>query len=224
MIPIILSAVLGIIQLLSRVYIKFVERHHSFFVKFGAGIFITLIIMELLPEVETGLQAIGSHSFLLVLLGFVATYAVWDGVGKRKSHKRFKDIKTAGIMCTYFMLGFVLVLISNLSPPYNALEFLVFIPLASYVIAKTYRFHKEVRVSWLRELLVASTPLYGAAIATILNLHKAAFYYAFSFLFGVLFFIALNEVLREVRERRYAYFLLGLAVGFILLLVAHLPV
>ncbi|MCK4326844.1 MAG: hypothetical protein KAW41_00020 [Candidatus Diapherotrites archaeon] len=231
MIPIVLAAVLTIVHFFSEKTANRVKEFHHEITSFSAGIFITYIMLEVLPELTMGVGFIGENVYLLLLLGFTAFHVAEKYVYQHVQNKKMllKDLAhlhIAGFIADSFILGFALVMFFGIPLSGGKLGYLVFIPFLLHTLSSSIsvrHIHEHFNSNKLEELVLSLSTVFGAVVATALELRAVAFYAVFSLVMGVLLYVVIRDLVPDGREGRPMYFLLGMALSLVLIAIAGMP-
>jgi len=224
MIVFVLAAVLSLVNLFSELYSSKIERIHSGFISFSAGLFITFIFMEIFPETLKGLDFLGHNLFVLILLGFVVFHLGEKFVYQHIKHKKLmlKDlafIHIGGFFIYHFVIGIMLFL--SFSTGITSLGLFAFALLLTHIIASSVSLtHIDEFVGMNKPvmILLASAPLAGTVFASLLKPSPEIYYSLFAFVLGAVFYIVTRDMLPEEKEGNSKLFL----AGFVLSLAAIL--
>ena len=226
--PIILAIILSIIHYFSEIVSEKVEKYHAQLISVSAGIVITLIFIEIIPELLRINQSLNDAVFLFMLLGFVMFHVsekfLYQHIKtKKKLMKDLAELHFLGFFIDHFLLGFLLVLaITTIS-----LGFLIFIPLVFHTIASSIsleHIHERTKYSLKSKILLSSSTTIGALIAFFLIPPSTVYLLLFALLTGSLLYISTRDMLPGGKEGNPLYFLVGVLIMILLLLLIKIPV
>ncbi|MFC2174826.1 hypothetical protein ACFLQ2_03055 [archaeon] len=228
LIPIVLAAVLTLVHYFSERTANRVKKFHNEIMSFSAGIFITYIILEVLPELTLGTSFIGENVYLLLLIGFTAFHVaekyVYQHVqNKKRLLKDLAHLHIAGFIADSFILGFALVMFFGIPMTGGKLGYLVFIPFLLHTLSSSIsvrHIHEHFKSNKMEELMLSLSTVFGAVVATVLGLKAVAFYAVFSLVMGVLLYVVIRDLVPDNQEGRPMYFLLGISVSLVLIALA----
>ena len=231
LIPIALAAVLTLVHYFSERTANRVKKFHNEITSFSAGIFITYIMLEVLPELTIGTRVLGDNVYLLLLIGFTAFHVAEKYVYQHITHrnklmKNLAHLHIAGFIADSFILGFALVIFFGIPLEGGKLGYLVFIPFLLHTLSSSIsvrHIHQHFKSGKLEEAALSISTVAGAAVATVLGLKEVAFYAVFSLVMGVLLYVVIRDLIPENREGRPMYFLLGMALSLVLIAIAGMP-
>jgi len=232
LVPIALAAVLTVVHYFSDRTVDRVRRFHNEITSFSAGIFITYIILEVLPELTLGTRVLGQNVYLLLLIGFTAfhvaeKYVYQHITNKNKLMKNLANLHVAGFIADSFIVGFALVIFFGIPFGGEKLGYLVFIPFLLHTLSSSIsvrHIHKHFKSGRWEELVLSLSTVAGAVVATLLELKEVAFYAVFSLVMGVLLYVVIRDLVPDNQEGRPKYFLLGMALSLVLVAVTGMPV
>ena len=230
MIAILLAFVLTAIHYLSEHTVGSVKKYYPEITSFSAGIFITYLILEILPELTVGTPYLGENVYLLLLIGFTTFHIAEKYLYQHIQHRKelIKDLAhlhIAGFIADSFIVGFALVIFFDATGGMGRLGYLVFIPFMLHTLSSAIsvrHIHEHFKSSKLEEALLSLSTIGGAIVATVLELKSIAFYAVFSLIAGVLLYIVIRDLVPNKGEGRPMYFMLGMALSLVLIALAIL--
>jgi hypothetical protein len=205
-----LGLALGLAHYFGEVMNPRLEKYHSELISLAAGIFVTLLFIDLLPA-----AANSNLNFSLILLGFIIYHSLERVVYQRHpSQFDTKQLSVAGFFFANFLNGVTISLIFGTDPE---LAYFVFFPMLLTELASSTMLSKLLERmqgrSFLKILLAASVFL-GALAASFLNPDKGFASNVFAFVIGTTFYIVIRDMLPKHREGNLAYFLIGVIVMY----------
>jgi len=226
--PIALAAVLTLLHIASEWFDEHVHRWHSEIVSLSAGVFISFMFIVLLPQLTVGTAYFGNEIYAIALLGFVAYHLAEKYMYQHVTHRRelMRDLAhahRAGFFLDGMVVGASLVLFFDVYSQLTAT--VLFIPLALHIIASTIsakHIHEHFRSGVLEKLALSAAPLAGALLASLAGLQNHQFYLLYALMVGALFYVVIRGVLPEDKKGKPLFFLVGAAIGLLLLKVEHL--
>ncbi len=226
-IPLVLSAILSIVHFFSEKTVNRVKKYHQEIMSFSAGIFITYILLEVLPELTLGTDFLGKNVYLLLLLGFATFHVtekyVYQHVKNKKTlMKDLAHLHIAGFIADSFILGFALVVFLDTSQMTSKLGYLIFVPFLLHTLSSSIsvrHIHEHFKSNKTEELLLSLSTIGGTVVAILLGLKAVAFYAVFSFVTGVLLYVVIRDLVPDDADGRSLYFLLGMALSLVLVAV-----
>ncbi len=229
--PILLASILTLVHYFSEHGSKHINKYYNQVISLSAGIFITYILLEILPELSIAATVVGESIYIALLVGFVAFHIsekyVYQHVrNKKELLEELEHLHIAGFVIDHFIVGFTLVLLFHLPGEYSVLGWLVFVPFVLHTISSTLSLKhicRHLKATKLERLALSTSTIAGAAIATIMNLQKEPFYIAFGFMMGMLLYVVVRDILPQEREGKPYYFIIGVMLSMILIELAKLP-
>ena len=232
--PILLSFFSTIGEKITRRYGR--SRHaKQQMLSFAAGITITFLFLNLLPDLFTGTKHLAWFLYLYVLLGFTFYLILQEMLYKYSpnTNKLAFELREshAVIAFTYhFIIGIIFVEVIKLENLLN--DFLFFLPIQIHVIFSSLASHHNIKTSnyqssgfdKLLQWLVVIAPVLGALSAIYLNISQAISYSLIAVIGGILLFITIRELIPKPKEARPFYFILGMLVYISLLALRFLVI
>lgn len=223
--PLALAFILSLVYLIGNRFFKKTEKYHPHIMSLGSGMLITLIILEIFPQIFTsGFASIGSFVFLGLLSGFVGYHLFEKYAYRRRQRvKNLGRLHVIGFGVDNFIDGFILVLFFGLAGIQNVLILLLFVPLLLSNIAEPIslrHLHKGLKLRASTFTLLAFTTVYGAVIGAFLTLNDAQFFFAMSVMTGILLYFVVRDEIPAYPKDRPVFFLVGvIAIALIILSV-----
>lgn len=213
MIAIVIAFLLTVIHFFSKKISKIIESHHINITSFSAGMFITLIFLEFLPRMTLGLEY-GAPVFLVLTFGFILfhlseKYLYQHIKDKKILLKDLAELHNIGFFINHLMVGFVLVLVFELTKSYT--NYLIIVPFLLHTISSSMsleHIRRRIRTKFNKILLSTSTFL-GALFAYLIELDFFWHYTLFAFFLGSLFYISIRDMLPHGKKGNPLMFLIG---------------
>tara|TARA_Y100000310_G_C20644086_1_gene795609 strand:- start:611 stop:1288 length:678 start_codon:yes stop_codon:yes gene_type:complete len=188
------------------------------FISFAGGISISYMVLILLPEVYSGAIKINQLLYLSVLAGFGTFHIIEKYIRLRYSYikyKRHHDLIHTIISFIYFLIvGFVLVKLIDTN---IITGFLFFIPILFHIVIDSIP--KKISKKPFLKILIASSPLLGALVATFISVTEAVMIALLGIISGVLLYTVTRESIPKEREGKPIFFLIGLLLFTVLILI-----
>ena len=215
MIAVVIAFFLTMLHFFSSRISKIIEKHHINITSFSAGMFITLIFIHFLPELNIGLEY-KSPVYLLLTFGFVTfhlseKYLYQHIKNKKALLKDLAELHNFGFFIDHLMIGFVLVLTFELARYTN---YLVIVPLLLHTVSSSIsleHIHERIKTKINKFMLSISTFL-GALIAHFIELEHFWYFTLFSFFLGSLLYISIRDMLPGGKKGNPLMFLIGFLV------------
>jgi len=214
-----LAAILSIVYLFSYRISKNLERWHEYIISIGSGMVITVIFVEVLPDlISEGVKFLSANAIALSIFGGLVGYHLIEKYTYKHSSKtilreRLGYLHVVGFIIDNFLEGFVLVLIFGLTQIDNFVVLVLFIPLLlGDIAASTTLKHLDDRfnLGFIGIAFVSSTVLLGALTAMYLNLSGGLFYSAVGIITGVFLYFVTRDELPRGRKGKPLVFLLAI--------------
>lgn len=224
MLPLILALILSITHFFSKKISKRIEKYHTNIVSFSAGIFITIIFIFLLPEVIQGYNIV--NVYLIMLVGFVLfhiteKYLYQHVKNKKVLMKDLAELHILGFFIDHFVIGIILVLIFSIQ---KQLDYILFIPFFLHTVSSSLSLEHidEKSKTNINKIILASSTFIGALFATALRLNEVLFYSLFSLTIGMLFYIAIRDMLPKDKVGDPLSFLIGVIITLMFVLFSFI--
>ena len=189
------------------------------FISVSAGVSITYIFLILLPEIYSGAMEINRLLFLALLFGFGIFHIIekyirqnFTGPALRKEHR---IVHSSTSFVYFFVVGFLLVKLSGDDGSLSAI--LLFIPIMLHIVIDSLP-RRHTKKHHLRALS-ASSPVLGAILATFLDIGAAGNIALLGIVGGALLYTVVRESLPRERVGKPLYFIIGLLLFTILILL-----
>jgi len=226
--PLFLAIALSVLHFFSEEYSGKIEGFHSELVSFSAGLFITFIFLDLLPEFLNGLQFAGENIFLALLLGFVVfhmgeKYIYQHITNKRELLKDLTAIHALGFFFDHFTVGVALFLV--FSVPIPTFGLLLFIPLLLHTVSSSLslsHLDEVYRRKSVFGFLLPLSPVIGVLAAWLLNPTTALYYILFSIVVGALLYVVIRDMIPSGKKGDLPAFIIGFIVSLAILLFVRL--
>jgi len=189
------------------------------FISISAGVSVSYIFLILLPEIYKGAMNINRLLFLAILFGFGAFHIIekyirqnFVGPALRKEHRA---VHSSTSFIYFFVVGFLLVKLAESDGSLSSM--LLFIPIMLHIIIDSLP-RRHTKKHHLRALS-ASSPFLGAILATLIDVGKTGNVILLGIVGGALLYTVVRESLPRDREGRPMYFITGLLLFTVLILL-----
>ena len=187
-------------------------------ISFSAGVSVSYIFLNMLPEIYTGAIGISNLLFLPILFGFSAFHLLEKHIRqyhvKGELRKEHQLVHTASSFLYFFVVGFVLVKITETS---SINSILLFIPILLHVIIDSLP-RRTTKKHHLRAVF-ASSAFLGAIAATFVDFGIIVDLSLLGIVGGALLYTVIRESIPKEREGRPLYFAIGLLLFTILIMI-----
>lgn len=230
--PLVFALFLSVVHFLSNKISVKIERYHPYLISLSAGIFITYILLAMLPELSKGFGIVGESIYLALLGGFaffhlIEKYTYQHYRNKRRLMDDIAHLYMAGFIFDSFVVGFTIVILYKISTPLSALAILPIVPYALHCLASSLsleHIHERFASTVLGRLSLSSSTFIGAVIATMIDVTIEQFYILFAFLLGILIYIVTRNTVPEGRKGVPTFFVIGIILTLFLLWISHFAV
>jgi len=214
-----LSFILSVVDFLTEGYFSKASPNKMKFISVSAGVSVAYIFLIMLPEIYVESFSISKVLFLSILFGFGAFHIIekyirqnFTGTALRKEHRM---VHSSTSFVYFFVVGFLLVKLAENDS--NLAAFLLFIPILLHIVIDSLP-RRHTQKTHLRALS-ASAPFLGALIATILDIGRAGNVILLGIVGGALLYTVVRESLPREREGKPLYFLTGVFLFTIIVLL-----
>lgn len=221
----IFAAVLGFAHYISNRFRFLQSKYQQNVISLIAGISLTYLLLVLLPDFYTEALLANKLILFFVLLGFALFHLV-DKFIYQKIDKAYvkKDIRIAhgiGIVFYYFVIGFVLSGLSNISLRQGLL---FFVPIMLYAIVSNV-YSVGVRGIRSKELLSLNfiqsvAPLAGVALAMMLVIPAGVLAAFVGIVAGMWTFIIVRDVIPYDEKGKPVYFIMGVILYALVIVIS----
>jgi len=222
-ITILAALVLSAIHLIAPRFKKFLRGRHVQLMSLSAGMFLSYIFLEGLDNIIEAHANLGKIILVYFFAGF-ALYHVFNkylyqhAKNEQEAKKEADELVYAGAIIDALFTGFALAILLDLSQP----AYFALIPFMLHTFSATLTVqlhHEHFKTPAILRYLLSFAPLIGAIIGLVLLVETNAFYSLLAFVTGAVLYIAVRHMLPGGKEGNIWYFLLGGAIGIILLLL-----
>lgn len=214
-----LAAVLSIIDFITEGLFLKASPAKMKFISASAGVSVSYIFLILLPEIYSGSLKISRVLFLTILFGFGIFHIIekyirqnFTGPALRKEHRLVHSITS---FVYFFVVGFLLVKLAQGNSNLHA--FLLFIPIALHIVIDSLP-RRHTKKQHLRALS-ASSPFLGALTASVFDVGNMGNVALLGIVGGALLYTVVRESLPREREGKPLYFIMGLLLFTVLVLL-----
>ncbi len=213
-IPIILAILLSLLHLFSDYFANLTKKYYKQLLSLSAGILLTIIFLELLPQIIEGTKIINDKVYIFLLLGFISFHLLEKEIchhihNKKILQKEITNVHSLAFFLEHFIIGATLVLLTT------AISFIILIPFILLTISSSILLqviHKTSKSKTIKIILASSTTI-GALTATFITLNPQIYYPLFSFITGTLIYIVARDIIpQEEKIEKTFFFLLGILI------------
>ena len=215
----ILALILSIVDFFTEGLFSKSSPNKMKFISISAGVSVSYIFLILLPEIYFASVEISRLLFLAVLFGFGAFHIVekyirqnFTGPALRKEHRL---IHSSTSFVYFFVVGFLLVKLAEGNSSLSSV--LLFVPIMLHIIIDSLP-RRHTKKHHLRALS-ASSPFLGAILASFVDIGNTGNVILLGIVGGALLYTVVRESLPRDREGRPMYFITGLLLFTVLILL-----
>ena len=215
----ILALILSVVDFFTEGLFSKSSPNKMRFISISAGVSVSYIFLILLPEIYSGSIAISRLLFLAVLFGFGVFHIIekyirqnFTGPALRKEHRA---VHSSTSFVYFFVVGFLLVKLAESNSGLSSV--LLFIPIMLHIIIDSLP-RRHTKKHHLRALS-ASSPFLGAILASFVDIGNIGNVALLGVVGGGLLYTVVRESLPRDREGRPMYFITGLLLFTVLILL-----
>lgn len=216
--PLILGIALAVIHYFSEKFHLLEHIHRMKFISFTGGIFITYLILDLLPALFEGGVMESRISLLFVLIGFslfhlLEKYVYREAQNREVLRKELKEIHSLTFFLYHFVIGMILVSVIDKLGLMTGILFFIPIFLITLVSSISLKeIHGRIREKKAVKLLLSISTLLGVVVATLFPLTFLLYSILLGFVVGALLFVVIVDSIPRERKGEPVFFILGVAL------------
>jgi len=218
-IGLVLASILSVVDFFTEGLFSKSSPNKMKFISISAGVSVSYIFLILLPEIYSGAIVISKLLFLSILFGFGMFHLIekyirqnFTGPALRKEHRL---VHSSTSFVYFFVVGFLLVKLAEGDSTLSST--LLFIPIMLHIIIDSLP-RRHTKKHYLRALS-ASSPFLGAILASFIDIGKTGNVILLGIVGGALLYTVVRESLPREREGRPLYFLTGVLLFTIVVLL-----
>lgn len=213
MLPIIFSLILGATHFWNEnIQIK-QDYVRVRFISFIAGISVTYVFLNLLPEVYQGFEVFNRFIFVSLLAGFTLAHLVEKYVYQHSAPQTLKErlgsVHSIAFFVYHLLIGVILVKLNKTDSLNSVLFFLPILFYSAVGIVALEKIHSKVWERPLVKFILSASTLLGVLIADFLLGFNTFFNLLFGFIVGIFLYISLIDFIPREAKGRPEYFALG---------------
>lgn len=216
----ILPVVYSLILAFTHFFNEKIQIRHEYvrvrLISFIAGISVTYIFLNLLPEVYRGFEDFDRFIFVSVLAGFSAAHLIEKYIYQHSAPVTLKEqlrgVHSISFFVYHFFLGVILVRLNQISNLDSVLFFLPVLFYSAVGLIALERIHEKVRLRTPLKLLLSLSTLFGVLLADVFLASNLTFNVLFGLVVGGFLYISLIDFVPKEAKGRPEYFALGVLV------------
>jgi hypothetical protein len=223
LLPIVLGAALAVIHYFSEKF-RLVERMHKMkFVSFTGGVFITYLVLHLLPSLFVGDLLLNRISLVFVLVGFSFFHLLEKFIYRHKTknqeelRKELKEIHSIAFFIYHFIIGIVLAGILGRSETAGFLFFIPLLFITGMSSVSLKGIHGRIRQKSAVKIVLSVSTLLGILVSLFFPVTPAISSILLGFVTGALLFIVIVDSIPKERKGEPVFFILGVALYSLLI-------
>ncbi|OGY26149.1 MAG: hypothetical protein A2134_00910 [Candidatus Woykebacteria bacterium RBG_16_39_9b] len=222
MLPIVLSLILGATHFWNEKIQIRQEYVRIRLLSFVAGISVTYVFLNLLPEVYRGFELFDRLIFVSLLAGFSSFHLVEKYVYQHSAPQSLREklggVHSLAFFYYHFFIGVVLVKLNNIRTLDSVLFFLPILFYSAIGIVALEKIHPKIWEKTYIKFLLSLSTLAGVLSANILLSFENFFNLLFGFVVGIFLYIALADFVPREARGKTEYFALGVFVYTLIIL------
>jgi len=223
LLTILAGLLLSLIHLLGPWLEKLVHGRYVEIMSLSAGMFLSYIFLEAFDTIAEAHAELGKTILVFFFLGFVvyhvfSKYLYQHTKSREKREEEMEELLYSGSIIDSMFTGFALAIILDINEP----VYFALIPFLLHTVSATIAFqlhHKHFKTPKAIQMLFAFSPLIGALIGQAILFETGAFYRLLAFVTGAVLYIAVRHMLPGGKKGDIGYFMLGAAIGIVLLIL-----
>ena len=223
MLPIVFSLILGATHFWNEKIQIRQEYVRIRIISFVAGISVTYVFLNLLPEVYKGFEVYDRLIFISLLAGFSAAHLVEKYIYQHSApqylKERLSSVHSVAFFFYHFFLGVVLVRLNAMSGLDSVLFFLPVLFYSAVGLVSLEKIHTKIWERPTVKFLLSLSTLFGVLLAEALMGLELAFNILFGFIIGIFLYIVLIDFVPKEARGRPEYFALGV-LAYALIIIA----
>lgn len=223
MLPIIFSLILGATHFWNEKIQIRQEYVRIRLISFVAGISVTYVFLNLLPEVYKGYEVFDRIIFIALLTGFSAAHLsekyIYQHSAPQALRERLGFIHTLAFFVYHLFIGVILVRLNAFSNLDSVLFFLPVLFYSGVGLVALEKIHSKIWERPVIKFLLALSTLVGVLLADILIGFDQAFNILFGFTVGLFLYISMIDFVPREARGRPEYFALGV-LSYTLIIIA----
>lgn len=190
-------------------------------ISFVAGISVTYVFLNLLPEVYKGFELVDRLIFISLLGGFTAAHLTEKYVYQHSAPQTLREdlggLHSLAFFLYHFFIGVILVDLSKSSSLDSVLFFLPVLFYSAVGLLSLEKIHPKIWERPAVKFILSLSTLAGVLFADAFLGIQPIFSLLFSFIVGVFLYVALIDFVPKETRGRPAYFALGVLIYTLIL-------
>ncbi len=221
--PVFYSLVLGGVHFFNEKIQIHQEHVRIRVISFIAGIAVTYVFLNLLPEVYKGYQVFDRFIFISLLSGFTLAHITEKYIYQHSAPQTLREslggVHSTAFFIYHFFIGIILVNLNRSSFLDGVLFFLPVLFYSSVGLLALEKIHPKIWEKPYVKFLLSLSTLFGVLLADLFLGFQLLFSVLFGFVVGAFLYIALIDFVPKEARGRPEYFVLGV-LTYTLIIVA----
>lgn len=222
-IPVIFGIIMCVVHYYSDYIGQKLARHKTKWLSFASGISIAYLFLVLFPELYKGVQSLSKLVFIYVLIGFVMFHLtekyIYQHAKRNQIMREIKEAHSITFFIYHLIVGIVIVRLTGMDA---MVGLLFFMPLALHTAVGNLslrEIHKTVTENNLIRIFLSLSTLIGIFIAYYMEIRATVFYALLAFIIGAFLYIVIREEIPKERQGKPAYFITGLVLYLLIIII-----
>ena len=216
-VAIIMGIVLAVVSYFSEQFHLLRHINRAKFISLTGGIFLTYLILHLLPQLYLGDLFLNRLSVIFVLVGFsgfhlLEKYIYHHEKSVEALRRELKEAHSIAFFIYHFVLGIVLVSVVNANVWQGVLFYIPLLLITAVSSLSLKSIHGIIRQQRAVKLLLSVSTLLGIGLGFVVSLSPLIFSILLGLVVGVLMFITLMDSIPKEKEGNPFFFVLGVAL------------
>jgi len=195
-------------------------------ISFVAGISVTYVFLNLLPEVYKGFELVDRLIFIFLLGGFTAAHITEKYVYQHSAPQTLREdlggLHSSAFFLYHFFIGVIIVDLSRSSSLDSVLFFLPVLFYSAVGLLSLEKIHPKIWERPTVKFILSLSTLAGVLFADAFLGIQPVFSLLFGFIVGVFLYVALIDFVPKEARGRPEYFTLGVLIYTLILTAAFI--
>ncbi len=178
---------------------------------FSGGVFLSYLILHILPAIYTVQGRLSKVAFVSILAGLLLVFLIDMHISRHRLKYKIRSEIREEHAVTLFVYH-ILIGMSFIAFPAGFLDlFLFFIPVAMFTVFSSLSIREVYEIdaeTSQTKLLLSASSLVGVFLATIIPVSRVLYFPLLGFISGSILYIIFSDLLREV-DKKSGYFFWG---------------
>jgi zinc transporter ZupT len=224
LLEILLGVVLSAVHIFGEDIVNSYKKHDRHkILSFAAGISITYLFLQFLPELYIGVEVVNKVIFVYVLLGFILLHLrekyIYQHLESERLLYELKEAHSIAFFVYHFLLGIVVVQVIKINLVQGLLFYIPILLHAGVSNVALSELHYHIKEKFNVRLLLSLAPFSGVLVGLLVNISSFVHYMLLGFVAGALIYVIIRDILPEDRSGYVEYFIIG-SILYALIIIA----